>query len=400
MRAHTKNLKEKTTQAAKEVKKPGQFGWNNQIASFFFSKVQRFLGRVQASQTDTKQIDADCLPDVLQSLILEYFSDNQSDQKIYRSLGQQGTFFLKKIDVLSQIRAAEKIAHDLLRRIDVEQNLELLVNNPQYLTVKILEVTSRRGQRIQDVTILQVLCMAGACNPRALRSDEENYGLIERVYELFSDREVADQQIKVLQDRGFDAATQKTMAPVKEAINDMIQTIIEAKDLSGEFSALLDRYAPKFKKDLIPDPEYIVNSGFLFDVSIFLYFFNQYEENIEKLGGWNSLKSDLVAAIIYPHLQACTDPGDLELFNAGIDLVLSGASDAPLPSADGMPGNLNKFFENSFFDLFGNQLRTSRLWYDGFPLTYYQPFEAYIKQKHQWRLLCPSAASELKCSMG
>lgn len=131
-----------------------------------------------------------------------------------------------------------------------------------------------------------------------------------------------------------------------------------------------------------------MRSGFLFDISIFLYFFDQWEKNIQALGGWDDVRSDSFGSIIYPSLQECTDPGDLELFNTGMTRVLSGDIDAPMPSGVGMPYNLDTFFKDGYFTFYGSKgwrlEDVAPPWLDNVS----ELFEAYVKQKHL--SLCPA----------
>ena len=342
--------------AAETVTKQGKFGLFGQKGSSFLNKVQGFLKGAQAIRQEEEKSLVDCLPDDLQDIILEYLDEEKSDdekshRERYPSLRQHGALFSVKVVALG----ATKITHDLLRRIEVEKNLQILSKNPRYLTTEIKEVTSRRGQRIQDVTVLQALCMAGACNPRPLRPDEKNYGLVERVIELFPDSSVANQQIAELHSRGFAAATEKTMRPVKKAIDALLEKLKKFKKMPGIDHTLLNRgllesFAPAFRAALVPDSNYIVRSGFLFDINIFLYFLDQFAKNTRALDD----RYDLFGATIYPSLQACTDPGDLELFNIGMHRVLIADEDAPLPSAEGMPKSLDDFFKTSCFDIDGS----------------------------------------------
>lgn len=313
---------------------------------------------------------ADVLFDPIKSIVFEYLG-YQNHPNTYT--------FQSRLTLLGNITPfyATQIAHNLLWHIDIDQTLELAKVHPESLLIEV-EIRDPHGQRIRG-TPLQIVAAAGDTNPRFMKDEEKDYGLVERLRSCFPENsEDFDKQIAAwfLRDT-YKEETQKTMAPYVQAIMTLCRDIIESKEISEDvpFETLLKLpIAVKFRKALIPDPNHVVTSGLLFDLQIFVDFFEIWRANVNNdeledmnedekssnLGAANSLKSDLFAAIVYTSLQARVQRVDLEIFKKGIGNVIE---DDHYPDqidfSKGIPEDLKGLGDTFFFIYYGTDLSFS-----------------------------------------
>lgn len=292
------------------------------------------------------------------------FKPNSKPPEIYPA----GSFLFNH-----QASYAIHIAHNLLWQIDVEETLKLAAQYPESLLMTV-EIKDPYGQRVRG-TPLQIVKAAGDRNTREMKAEEKPYGLVERLLPCFKNPNDYYNQLKAW-DKDSKAATEKTMAPYKKAIEILCQDIIASKDISDAvpFEELLKLpMVEEFRKALIPDPNHVVTSGSLFDMQIFLDFFAIWEANVNNdkvedkkranLDGWYSLKSDLFAAIVYPALQARCERCDYAIFKIGIGKVSDGQIPDRLDFSKGVPADLVGFGSSHFFGFYGDAaaLRRARL---------------------------------------
>jgi hypothetical protein len=70
-----------------------------------------------------------------------------------------------------------------LWHIDVDETLKFAKQYPASLLFEV-EIKDPHGQRVRG-TPLQILAAAGDRNPRELKADEKDYGLVERLHPCF-----------------------------------------------------------------------------------------------------------------------------------------------------------------------------------------------------------------------
>jgi hypothetical protein len=173
-------------------------------------------------------------------------------------------------------------------------------------------------------------------------------------------------------------ATEETMKPYVVAMTNTCQQIIECNEISDNVrweDVLTLAFFLKLDKDfgeaLIPNPDHVVRSGFLFSMEIFLHLFETFKANVNNdnvedksrpnLGGWWSRKSDALDTIVYPKLQARSSRCDLGIFKTGIGNVSEGKIPERLDFTNGLPEILTGIGSALFFGFFGDKLAARSL---------------------------------------
>lgn len=288
----------------------------------------------------------------------------------YKSKGGEElkTTLCSNCNVLFADQLTARIAHNLLWQIDVEGTLALAAQHPESL-LTVVEIKDPHGQRVRG-TPLQIVKAAGDRNTREMKGDEKPYGLVERLLPCFKDPKNYYDQLAAW-DKDSKAATEKTMAPYRKAIETLCRAIAENQENvisdAVPFEELLKLpIVEEFRKALTPNPNHVVTSGSLFDMQIFLDFFAIWEANINNdkvedkkranLDGWYSLKSDLFAAIVYPALQARCERCDYAIFKTGIGNVSQGQGPDRFNFSNGIPEDLAGFGASHCFGFYGDKL--------------------------------------------
>lgn len=284
------------------------------------------LQRLTINVDTTNAVDT-LFPKDLHRLIFEYLIDERNEKQ-FKYTYQRALTFVGNISALYTAYATQ-ISFYLVWNIEVDKTLEFAKTNQECLTIKV-EIKDPHGQRLK-ATPLVALQMAGDRNPRELKKDEKDYGLVERARPCFST--IPDEYDRQLAEWSRDSkeASRITMAPFVTAIKILCQQIIDSKEITNpyHFKNYLDLpMAQQFREALKPNPNHIVTAGFLFDVQIFLDFIEIFKMNISNdnvkdkkgpnLGEWDSLKSALFDAIVYPALQARVQRCDLPHFIKGV----------------------------------------------------------------------------------
>jgi hypothetical protein len=284
---------------------------------------------------------------------------------------------------------SNNITHNLVWLIHVESTLLFAKENPQSLDIAV-EIKDPYGQRILAKP-LQAVAAAGDFNTRAMKPEEKPYGLVERLRPCFPNPNAHATQLTEWFKPDAEAATKKILNPTEEiltpteitmkpyvtAIETTCQRIIDSKEITDDLNnnellalPIAIQLAADFKQALTPDPKHVVTSGFLFDMQIFLKLTATFETNADNdkikdkarpnLGGMWSRKSNLLDAIIYPHLQARSQRCDIGIFKTGIGNVADGQIPERLDYSVGDPTAVMGLGVTHFFGFFGTKFAGRR----------------------------------------
>lgn len=288
---------------------------------------------------------------------------------------QYPSFYGNLLVLCSYIERAtltEEIAINLLHLIKVEQTLIRAQQNPKSLPIPVL-VQDPYGQWIEAKPV-QAVYAAGDRNPPNMPPGSKNFGLVERLSECYQNPAHAEKHVAEWKKNDFEKATQETMAPYLAAMAGVFNEVIECKEISDDVRwedvLTLDEFskiAKNFDRGLIPNPNHIVRSGFLFSMQIVPDLFNMFKANVDNsavedkerpnLGGWWSRKSDAADAIIYPRIQARSQRCDQGNFKKGIGNVAEGQIPDRLDFTNGPPASLSGIVDTKthFFGFFGTK---------------------------------------------
>jgi hypothetical protein len=334
------------------------------------------------------------LPIDLQSHVLTFLSnkvvgnkfkavhcDYEIKNRDSKGTSTRTTTFFSNVNVLYH-KTTEQIAHNLLfhKNLNRKEIREFLWNNQQYLYIEV-EVKSPSGQRVRG-NLTGILSSAGARNTREMEPGEEPDGLVEWLSSCFKNPDDFEAQREAWE-KNCKAATAITMGPYREAIETLAQEIIDSKNIPNvnyrdvphdQFETLLLNLpiAQKFRNALKPNPDHVVTSGFLFDMQIFIDFMEIFERRVggadqeNTLGGWESHKSDLFDAIVYPALQLRCERSDHMIFKKGIDHVVDNKESPDEGNYSAVFGarNLAGFGVTHCFCSYGAILRVAERWSD------------------------------------
>jgi hypothetical protein len=328
-------------------------------------------------------IDAE-IPSTIKSHILTFFGKIGTRDFRYstRSFTDKNTGLTKfatfygNLTVLgsymNRTKLAEMIALNLLWHINIEETLTLAHKNPKTLPITV-KIQDPYGQWI-EATPLQTVFAAGDRNPPNMNPETKPFGLVERLGSCFDNPASANKQIAEWE-KDSQKATEQTMKPYVQAIADTCQQIIECEEIEDNvrWQDLLTlpiflQLVENFRQALIPNPDHVVRSGFLFSIHIFLDLIATFEangcnDNVEdeneippNLGGWWSRKTDALDMIVYPALQARSQRCDLGIFNKGVGNVARGYTPDRLDFSNGTPSLLTDIGITHFFDFQGDKL--------------------------------------------
>jgi len=323
----------------------------------------------------------DKLPSDIKRHVLSFFGKigtkdfKYGKQSFKDEIGQEKLpTFKANLMVLSRYRdrakLSETIALNLLWHIRIKDTLASAKQNPKSLPIPV-KIQDPYGQWIEG-TPLQIMLAAGDRNPPEMKPEDKDDGLAERLGACFENPVHCDKQYAEWFGPDAIDATAKTMAPYIAAIETTCQEIIESEEIT-EGVRLQDvltlpiflQLADSFRKALIPNPNHVVKSGFLFSMQIFLDLIATFEANVNNdnvedksrpnLGGWWSRKSDALDAIVYPALQARSQRCDLGIFKKGIANVAAGQTSDRLDFSSGTPEVLSDIGKTHFFGLYGDK---------------------------------------------
>ena len=270
---------------------------------------------------------------------------------------------------MDRTEMATTIAINLLFHIRAEEALALARQNPKCLPIPI------RGQDPHgqwfEATPLQAVYAAGDRNPPNMSPEAKNFGYVERLRPCFQNPTNADKQLAEWK-KGSQKATEETMAPYVVAINNICQQIIYCDQITDDVRwadvltlPIFLQFEEDFRKALLPNPNHVVRSGFLFSMEIFLHLIKTFQDNVSNdnvedksrpnLGGWWSRKSDALDAIVYPKLQIRSSRCDLGIFKRGIGNVAEGQLPERLDHTNDTPDVLTGIGSTHFFGFSGDK---------------------------------------------
>jgi hypothetical protein len=355
-------------------------------------KVDARVKRKDVDKAETKNITRESplltLPGALQNHVLMFLGnkvvtenkdnifqaahrDYKIEDKDSKVILTRTTNLFSNVNVLYHV-LTQKIAHNLLFHIEIEKTLELVRNNQQCLYIEV-EIKDPHGQRVRN-HLVGILSSAGDRNTREMKSDEKPVGLVERVGACFENPD--DFKVQRLNwEKNCEEATTITMAPYKQAIKTLCQEIIDSKEIPNvnyddvtddQFEAFLQlSFAQKFRNTLKPKSDHVVTAGFLFDMQIFLDFIEIFKRKVgnngkaNKLGGWLSLKSDVLDAIVYLALQSRSQRCDHKIFKRGIGHIVDNRQSPDSGDYSTVLGcsDLAGFGVTHFFGYYGSKFR-------------------------------------------
>jgi hypothetical protein len=293
--------------------------------------------------------DADCLPDDIQAICLAYGEESQEElvKESNKKLEYQyhHTSFFSKHLALQLRQAADAVLKGDQASVDY---VIKLVNEKRVPLTLSTKGQNAREQWVEG-TLLQIAAMAGDVNLRKKTAKEKDHGLVELLAEAgkLSQEEVANQIHAVLFTEEAQQKNKERKQLVIDALVAFANNIIAANlpaswNTIEEFKAAQAKsqpYIDTFRKALLPDPNEVITSGYIFDPDILVKTAEWFEnkENIERLGGWWSLKSDLFWVNGFGSLQGATSARDAQVIREGIGNVVDDKNLPPrtLKNSDG-----------------------------------------------------------------
>jgi hypothetical protein len=241
----------------------------------------------------------------------------------------------------SPVMRAAKAAYLFLRgdtvgaKEIVQQNRAIL-----YITV---DVKDHRDRRVKG-TLLQIARMAG------------NEDLIKQLRAYLPEDE-ANRQLAALQ-VGWEEATAARMQTYVDALQTFLNAIIAAQETTfDKLKIELARNIAAFKCAFVPKPDVVITTGYIFDLQIFLTADQLFQDNINRLGGLWSYKSDLFDVVGFGTLQLNASVWDIQVFKKGIYFIVDKKQphDGSLNFVTGCPASLSGLGERFVINIYGQQ---------------------------------------------
>lgn len=310
------------------------------------SKETTTLSReVEAEQIYTA---ADCLHQDLMPIIFNYLDNN---------VGGVPHHYVRKHTLFGNLstlyHSQAKLAAYHILSGDPEEVKRLVNRNPLILYCSI-EIKDHQGRRVKG-TPLQIAAMAGDFNIR----NKKGSGMVERL-RCYLSKEEAIKQLLAKFPPGWEKETEERMKPYLTALNKFIKEIVKAKaDTYLELEAKCESSIKKFRHSLIPNPNQVITSGYIFDPQILctaMELVEPFEKNTVLSGGWCSNKSAFFWVYGIGSLQACASVCDIQIFKEGIYNVIN---ESTLPNrllnfSDEIPSALFSLGSSCFLNIFGN----------------------------------------------
>ncbi len=207
-----------------------------------------------------------------------------------------------------------KIAHNLVYHIDIDNTLKLAKEYPDSLLNEI-EIIVPHGYRVRG-TVLKILAAAGEF--------EKNIGLVALLRPCFRNDSDFIQQLSEQFREGWEVETEQRMAPLVLAIKTSFVELAKTKLVeSNSFDELSQMsFITNLKSAFTPNPEQVVTLGYIYSPQVFSDFFKIWNDSASALGGLESHHSK-AAFLIYGVLQAHLQRMDLEVYRAGVSRVLT-----------------------------------------------------------------------------
>lgn len=269
------------------------------------------------------------------------------------------------------------------------EEVERLVNQNPLILSCIIEVKDHLGRRVKG-TLLQIAALAGDFNIRDKKIPEKDHGMVERL-RCYLPEEETTKQLLAIRPRGWKKETEKRMKPYLTALTRLIEDILKAKATSyRRLEAECKLCIETFKHSLIPNPNHVITSGYIFDLQVLYTAMELFEKNINRLRGRYSGKSDFFLVHGFGPLQACASVCDLQVFKEGIHNVIN---QDKLPNrsfnfTDRIPFSVFFSPPSHFLDIFGRPVdgrtRLRQQWVCGgkFSVAFYKSFVQAKKAAH------------------
>jgi len=258
---------------------------------------------------------------------------------------------------------------------DINEALALVRKEPNLLRCKI-RARDPLG-RLVEGTPLQIAAMAGDVNLKPGVADEY-LGMVERLIAAGSlSKEEVIEQLKCVTSCEAMQANKARNVYVLTAITRFGDIIAKTKTRGiNNLEAMQLRCKPfidQLDRDLYPDTETVINTGYIFDPEILQKTTEWFKANIKKFNGWGSRKSDVFWVNGFGKLLTRLSSRDAQVFRAGVGyLVKDGiVPGRTLNNRDGTSFFFNKqsklgvtFYIGYFGIPMNRAWRTGGLWHD------------------------------------
>ncbi len=257
------------------------------------------------------------------------------------SLAERQNFTLFGVKIEYFFRKLAKQAATLILRgekEDIKKALALVKQNPHL--VHCITRAFDPLQRPVEGTLLQIAAMAGDVDLRMRIKKEEERGAVERLIAAagLSRDEVAE-QLKVVTSeeaiRGNEARNQQILETIKRFGEGIIALESKDDDSLEQFQAKCQPLIDQLEKDLRPDANRVLISGYIFDPMILRETLDWYDTNFDRFSDWN--QRDVFIINGYGKLQAQLSSRDAQVVRDGIGPAMEKGKISPrtLNNTDG-----------------------------------------------------------------
>jgi hypothetical protein len=265
---------------------------------------------------------------------------------------------------------AEKAARLLLLGHTITADA-MVEANPLILTCVVDAPDHRRNKVRGD--LIQIAALAGDSNIRNKKLPEKDHGMVQRWSAHLPADEVAH-KIRATRPPGWEEETAARMQPYMDAaielLNDLVTMRQQAPQLAyagyAAFEVACIVPITKFQDRLaaIPDEQPVITTGLIFDLQMLEKFIEDLlVKNIDRLGGWDSVASDLYAIKGFGGLQMCASVCDLQamVHRGGLYHVIREGElpDRSLHFSSGVPQALVGLGDSFFVSVFAFRDRHS-----------------------------------------
>ena len=310
-----------------------------------------------------RSVSIDDLPHELKQIVLDYLTVNEANNAIevrenlnllqelpytedefandipkltIASFYQKTLTFFENVTAAKAVEAAQEILLDNLVAVE-----SLAIRNPSILFC-VVKVKDHNGNILKG-NLLRIAAMTGNFNPRVLNESEQDYGIFERLSRYYPASDVKDLCNEILSSGWIDE-TSRRMHPYAEAFNALLNSFVTAKKktyagLKIECQAAIE----KFKNALKPDPDQVIQSGFVFDLQVMVNALTQAFDMVTQyayaprigygvmemfilrdVDGLSPLKLDVICAEAFDHLKKKMSVCDARILRTKIKDVVDG----------------------------------------------------------------------------
>jgi hypothetical protein len=248
---------------------------------------------------------------------------------------QQLTFFGKNFFELMAVRVANLVL--LGDEKSVEEALTIVKKNPSLINY--IVITKDQDGNVVNGTPLQIAAMAGDVNLTEVIPQEKDKGMVERLALAsgLSEEEVA-KQLHVVTSKEAEQENEKRKQHILKAIIDFGNGILDVmtdNDIILEgLQKLCQPIIEQLEASLKPDPNVIITSGYIFDPRILSEAAKWFKENINRFGGYHSIRSEVLCINGFAKLQKKFSARDFQIITAGIGKLVDNRVIPPRASRD------------------------------------------------------------------